>query len=157
MWLACIGKLKAGPEKAIAEDYLARIQQIARTAGVKPLAVKEAAESQKATAPLRMTEEAAFLWAQVPEGSAVICLDERGKALGSEAFAALLRKHADQGQGIVFLLGGPDGHAAETRARASHVIALGAMTWPHRLARIMVLEQIYRGLTILTNHPYHRA
>jgi 23S rRNA (pseudouridine1915-N3)-methyltransferase len=156
MRLACIGKLKAGPEKAIAEDYLARIQHIAKPAGFKPVVVKEGLESQKATAPLRMAEEAAFLWSQVPDATAVLCLDERGKAISSEAFAALLRKHADQGQEIVFLLGGPDGHAVETRAKASHVIALGAMTWPHRLARIMLLEQIYRGLTILTNHPYHR-
>ena len=155
--LSCIGRLKSGPEKTLADDYLTRINQLGKSAGLKSLVVHEMAESQKATAAQRGADEAAYLWSTAPSGVTTIVLDERGSSLSSEQFAQLIRKFADSAQSdLAFLLGGPDGHAPETRTKANHVIALGSMTWPHRLARIMVLEQIYRAVTIMVNHPYHR-
>ena len=70
----------------------------------------------------------------------------------------LVKRHLDQGTGsIAFLIGGPDGHAPEMRQDAGLLLSLGPMTWPHRLARVMLAEQIYRAVTILVKHPYHRA
>ena len=156
--VATIGKLKTGPEKMLAADYAFRIESFGKKAGVTALKIGEWSESALATPKQRMDEEAKVLWAAVPQGATTFILDERGKSHSSEEFAALIRKQADQGiADLVFMLGGPDGHAAETRTKANHLIALGPMTWPHRLARIMVLEQIYRSVTIMVNHPYHRS
>jgi 23S rRNA (pseudouridine1915-N3)-methyltransferase len=156
--IAAIGKLKSGPEKQLADDYAARIAAMGKKAGITALKITDWAESQKPDAAQRMAEEEALLWSTVPQGAHVIALDERGKAPSSEAFAANLRKVMDRGQNdIVFMLGGPDGHAPATRQKAHELLAFGAMTWPHRLARLMLLEQIYRSVTIMLNHPYHRA
>lgn len=156
--LAAIGKLKAGPEKLLAEDYAARIPALGKKAGITGLIIKDWSESQRPDATQRMAEEEALLWSAAPQGSHIIALDERGKAPSSQAFAEKLRLLADRGQNdILFMLGGPDGHAAATREKASELLAFGPMTWPHRLARIMLLEQIYRSVTILVNHPYHRV
>lgn len=156
--IAAIGKLKTGPEKMLTADYAFRIETFGKKAGVSSLKIGEWSESQQSTAKQRMDEEAKTLWSAVPQGSVTFILDERGKSHSSEEFAALIRKHADQGANdLCFLIGGPDGHDASTRTNANHLIALGAMTWPHRLARIMLLEQIYRSLTIMVNHPYHRS
>lgn len=142
----------------LANDYAGRIEVFGRKAGVAALKISEWSESQNQNVNSRMEEEAKTLWSTVPQGAITFVLDERGKSLSSEEFASLIRKHADQGaHDINFLIGGPDGHDATTRTKANYLIALGAMTWPHRLVRIMLLEQIYRSLTIMVNHPYHRS
>ena len=156
--IAAIGKLKTGPEKMLANDYAGRIEVFGRKVGVTALKISEFSESQNPNVKTRMEDEAKTLWSTVPTNAITFVLDERGKSHSSEEFAQLIRKHADQGTNdLCFLIGGHDGHDASTRAKANHLIALGAMTWPHRLARIMLLEQIYRSLTIIVNHPYHRA
>jgi 23S rRNA (pseudouridine1915-N3)-methyltransferase len=156
--LAAIGKLKSGPEKDLASDYAKRITQLARKAGISTLTVGEQAESTKPTAQLRMAEEAAILRKQVPPQSVLLVLDERGTQLTSEAFAKVLESHMARGTAdLALVIGGPDGHDPALRKEAAQVIALGAMTWPHRLVRIMILEQVYRALTMMLNHPYHRA
>jgi 23S rRNA (pseudouridine1915-N3)-methyltransferase len=115
--------------------------------------VNDFAESQAPTAPQRMEDEAKLLATKFP----TIVLDERGKAFSSEDFAKLLQRHLDQGtQELAFLIGGPDGHSPQTRQSAGHLLSFGPMTWPHRLVRVMLFEQIYRAVTILVNHPYHR-
>lgn len=87
-----------------------------------------------------------------------VLLDERGKALSSEKFAAILGTWRDEGvREARFLLGAADGHSDEERAAADLLLAMGAMTWPHLLARAMVMEQLYRATTILAGHPYHRS
>lgn len=156
--LAAVGLLKPGPERDLAQDYAKRIQGLGRQAAITGLAVQDWAESRAATADLRKQEEARLLWSAVPDGGAALVLDERGTALSSAAFADLLRREAESGQrNLCFLIGGPDGHAPETRSKALKCISFGPMTWPHRLVRVMLLEQIYRAVTILVNHPYHRA
>ena len=155
--ILAVGRLKAGPEKLLAEDYLSRAEGLGRKAGISRIAVHEFAESQAQTASARMAEEARMLAGALPPKAFTIVLDERGKAMASPDFAALLRRHMDQGDGdIAFLIGGPDGHAPETRERAAALLSLGPMTWPHRLLRVMLFEQIYRAVTIMVNHPYHR-
>ncbi len=153
-----IGKLKTGPERDLAADYQGRIDAIRKKSGVTRLEVKDFAESQLQSSASRMKAEAEILWGAVLPGAEVIVLDERGKSVSSEAFAALIGKRLDQAvPAVSFMIGGPDGHAAETRAKATMMISFGAMTWPHRLTRVMLLEQLYRTLTILQGHPYHRV
>jgi 23S rRNA (pseudouridine1915-N3)-methyltransferase len=85
-------------------------------------------------------------------------LDERGKSCSSAEFSRLIAEHGQNAtKNMGFLIGGPDGHASETRKAARHVLSFGPMTFPHRLLRVMLLEQIYRAVTILVNHPYHRV
>jgi 23S rRNA (pseudouridine1915-N3)-methyltransferase len=153
-----IGRLKPGPEKLLAEDYLLRAQGLGKKLGVSRMAMTEFGESQASSPDARMAEEARFALGALPERGASIVLDERGKAMTSEEFARLLGRHLDGGTpDLSVLIGGPDGHAPAVRQQASLVLSFGAMTWPHRLVRVLLLEQIYRGLTILAGHPYHRA
>ena len=155
--VAAIGKLKSGPEKMLAHDYASRIEVMGRKAGLNSLKISDFSESQAQSAYQRMAEEAQILWAALPASTHVIALDERGPSLSSEAFAARIGKLAAQGTtDLAFLIGGADGHDPETRKKANELMSFGAMTWPHRLVRIMLLEQIYRSVTILINHPYHR-
>lgn len=100
-------------------------------------------------------KEAAFLLADLTALPLVV-LDETGKDEPSAAFANRLAGWQERG-GAVFLLGGADGHDPAVRARADHLMALGHKTWPHLLARVMLLEQIYRARQILAGHPYHRG
>jgi 23S rRNA (pseudouridine1915-N3)-methyltransferase len=156
--IAAIGRLKTGPEKSMADDYQKRIESLGRKAGITSLKVGEWSESQQAGLKQRMDDEAEILWSAVPQGAATFVLDERGKSLSSEDFSVKIKKCADQGVNeLVFMIGGPDGHAPLTREKASYLMALGPMVWPHRLVRIMLLEQVYRSVTIMVNHPYHRS
>jgi 23S rRNA (pseudouridine1915-N3)-methyltransferase len=148
-----IGKLKVGPEKTLAEEYQMRLEGLGRKTGIGKLTLRDFAESQAPTTAQRMDDEARNL----TTSAATIVLDERGKTLSSQEFAKLLRHHLDHGtQDLAFLIGGPDGHAPQTRDKADHLLSFGPMTWPHRLVRVMLFEQIYRSVTILVNHPYHR-
>ena len=156
--IAAIGRLKTGPEKLMADDYQKRIAVLGRKAGITAVKVSEWSESQQATTKQRLDEESEILWGAGPVGATTFLLDERGKSHSSEEFAAKLRKSADQGvSDVVFMIGGPDGHSPQSREKANSLIALGPMVWPHRLVRIMLLEQIYRSVTIMLNHPYHRS
>lgn len=87
-----------------------------------------------------------------------VLLDERGKQLSSEELAAILGRWRDEGvREARFVLGAADGHSAEERDSADLLLAMGAMTWPHLMARAMLLEQLYRATTIIAGHPYHRS
>ncbi len=142
----------------MADDYHKRIEVLGRKAGITAVKIGEWAESQASDVKRRMDVEAQILWSAAPQGAVTIIMDERGKSQSSEIFAANMRKLADDGTSdVVFMIGGPDGHAAQTREKAHQIIALGPMVWPHRLVRIMLLEQIYRSVTIMLNHPYHRT
>jgi 23S rRNA (pseudouridine1915-N3)-methyltransferase len=87
-----------------------------------------------------------------------VLLDERGKAMASEDFAALLGRWRDEGvRETRFVIGAADGHSDAERAAADLLLAFGPATWPHMIARAMLMEQLYRATTILAGHPYHRA
>lgn len=87
-----------------------------------------------------------------------VLLDERGRQLSSEEFAALLGRWRDDGvRETRFLIGAADGHGDAGRKDADLLIAFGAMTWPHMLARAMLAEQLWRATSILAGHPYHRS
>ena len=156
--LSAIGRLKTGPEREICARYLERAQASARSVGLTGVEMREADESRARRPEDRKAEEARLLTTNIPAGARLIVLDERGKTMGSEAFAADLGAARDSGApAYVLLIGGADGIDPELRAKASLVLAFGAMTWPHQLVRIMAAEQIYRAITILSGHPYHRV
>jgi 23S rRNA (pseudouridine1915-N3)-methyltransferase len=156
--LGAVGRLKAGPERKLAEAYLERAASIGRSAGIAQINQAEIAESRAATAELRMADEAARLMAGLPDKAVTVALDGAGRDVSSEEFATLIGGWRDGGTAtLAFFIGGPDGLSPDIKAGASYRLAFGRMTWPHRLVRIMLLEQIYRSVTILVNHPYHRT
>lgn len=153
-----VGRLKPGPEKTIAGDYLTRAEGLGRKCGITRMGVTEFAESQAGSAAARMTEEGRMVAAALPAKSFNVVLDERGTSLPSDGFAGLLRRHLDGGTAdMAFLIGGPDGHSESIRAGAGLLLSFGPMTWPHRLVRVMLFEQLYRAITIIAGHPYHRV
>lgn len=101
--------------------------------------------------------EAAMLLRAVPAGAKLVALDERGDAWSTADLAARLRRWRDDGEEVVFAIGGAEGHGPALRAAASAVWSLSKLTLPHALARILVIEQVYRAWSLLNNHPYHRA
>jgi 23S rRNA (pseudouridine1915-N3)-methyltransferase len=105
-----------------------------------------------------MTEESIALANVIPERAVTVILDQRGDNLDSATLANRIARWRDDGRpAVVFIIGGDDGLAPALRDKASFTLAFGAATWPHQLVRGMLLEQIYRAMTILAGHPYHRA
>ena len=156
--IAAVGKLKRGPERELFAHYLGRAATAGRKLHLSPLDAIEVAESKAATAQARMQAEAASLLGKVPASHKLIPLDPRGEQLTSETFASLLARLRDQGtEGLAFLIGGADGLSVEAIGKAVKVLSLGPMILPHGLARIVLAEQIYRTMTILSGHPYHRG
>ncbi|MGE5476472.1 MAG: 23S rRNA (pseudouridine(1915)-N(3))-methyltransferase RlmH [Bacteroidales bacterium] len=150
LWLAAVGRAKPGPEQDLFLQYARRL--------TPPLNLREVEEKRPLPVPERKTREADLLLAAIPQGAVVVALDERGKSIGSEAFAERLGRWRDDGVAdVAFLIGGADGHGDAVRARADLLLSFGAMTWPHMLVRAMAAEQLWRAQAILSGHPYHRA
>lgn len=101
-------------------------------------------------------QEAEKLLAAVPPGGLLVALDERGAQLTTRELAGWLKTWQDEGQAPVFVIGGADGLDATVRARAHKTLALSRLTLPHALARLLLVEQLYRAMCILKGHPYHR-
>lgn len=155
--IAAIGRMKSGPEQELLARYLDRAGKAGRQIGITGLAVRETVESRKPSASGRMDEEAAALASGLDSSAFGVLLDERGEDLDSVAFATLLRANLDAGiSETAFLIGGPDGHGDKLRALARRSIRFGRLTWPHQIVRVLLAEQLYRSVTILTGHPYHR-
>jgi 23S rRNA (pseudouridine1915-N3)-methyltransferase len=146
--LLCIGRLKAGPELALFEQYNARLRP--------PLAVTELAEARGSAGEVRVREGAALL-AALPEPALAVALDLGGAAPTSEALAMLAERWEASGRALCFLIGGAEGLDPAVLARADHRLSLGPLTWPHFLVRGLLAEQWYRVQAIRAGHPYHRA
>lgn len=148
--IAAIGKARQGPEQALYEHYAARLPW--------PLTLKECEEKRQLPTAALKQREAELLLAASAGAEKRIALDEKGKAMSSEAFAAMLGKWRDEGAGsLAFFIGGHHGLDDSVRRNADLTLSLSPLTWPHLLVRPLLAEQLYRVYTILTNHPYHRA
>lgn len=101
-------------------------------------------------------EEGAAILSKLSPKDALVALDERGKSLSSVAFAQWVEKQRDQAKDLAFCIGGDEGLSDEVRQKAALVLSLSAMTMPHRLARLVLLEQLYRAFTIVRGEPYHK-
>ena len=154
-----VGRLKSGPERELADRYRERAVALGRGLGVSSLDLTELPESRARRGADRQDEEGAAILAQVPHDARLIAYDERGRSdLGSETLAERVRVWRDAACPVLGVaIGGPDGLSAEVRTRADLILAFGAATLPHGLVRVLALEQVYRTLTILSGHPYHRG
>ena len=104
-----------------------------------------------------MHDEGERVLAALPKGGWVVALDGRGKAWSSEQLAERMEHWRGQGRDLAFLIGGPEGHAPDVLERADERWSLGPLTLPHMLVRLVLAEQLYRAMSMLSNHPYHRA
>ena len=155
--VAAVGRLKAGPERELAGRYQDRAIKAGRALRLYGPDVIEVKESRAREAERRVTEEAIALSGAMPDNAIKIVLDSRGQNASSDALAGLIRAWRDGGrEAVCFIIGGADGLAPSLRDDADMSFAFGAATWPHQLVRIMLMEQIYRAMTILSGHPYHR-
>lgn len=151
--ICAVGRLRTGPERALIDDYLTRFDRTGRALGLGPAAVAEV-EDKKGGG---MAAEAELLERAVPSGALICVLDERGRVMSSPEFADQIAGWRDGGrQDLAFVIGGADGIAPELRAKAGFSLSFGRMVWPHMLVRVMLSEQLYRAVSILSGAPYHR-
>ncbi|MCB1349142.1 MAG: 23S rRNA (pseudouridine(1915)-N(3))-methyltransferase RlmH [Maritimibacter sp.] len=152
--IAAVGRLRKGPERALVDDYLARVDRTGRALGLGPAREIEV-EDRKGGG---MAAEAILLDKAIPAGSLLCILDERGRVMSSPDFADQLAGWRDSGRSdVAFAIGGADGLDPGFRERADFALSFGAMVWPHMLVRVMLAEQLYRAASILAGSPYHRA
>ena len=155
--ILAVGRIKDGAERELVNRYLDRARAVGRGQGFSGFEVIELSESRATRAADRKTAESRELLARA-ENSLLVVLDESGVSPTSEHFAALQEKWRDTGtKSLIFVIGGADGHDPSLLAKAELRMAFGAMTLPHQLARILLSEQLYRAMTVLAGHPYHRA
>jgi 23S rRNA (pseudouridine1915-N3)-methyltransferase len=153
-----VGYARGTSEGALTDDFVTRAKNMGRRLGIPDVAVEEVAVSKARETPRRMQDEAERLAARVPDGAQVVLLDAKGKGMTSEDFAEMIGALRDAGtKNLVFVIGGPDGLGTLPKIRPGRSLAFGPQTWPHLMVRAMLAEQMYRALTILAGHPYHRA
>ena len=149
-----MGRLRAGPERDLVDDYYTRLDRTGRALGLGPVSELEVEDKKN----LGMAAEAVLLERAIPAGALIATLDERGRVLSSPEFAEQLAAWRDGGrQDVAFVIGGADGIDPSLRAKAGFSLSFGRMVWPHMLVRVMLAEQLYRAATILGGGPYHRA
>jgi 23S rRNA (pseudouridine1915-N3)-methyltransferase len=142
--IAWIGRTKEPAMQSLTAEYLKRISRYAEVEG------------------LELRDESAVLNLAAGKSHsklrhALVLLDPGGKPLSSEELADFVQDRMDRATPVLFAIGGADGFSAEARKGASFCLSLGKMTLPHELARVVLLEQLYRAFTILQGHPYHSA
>jgi 23S rRNA (pseudouridine1915-N3)-methyltransferase len=152
--VCAVGRLRAGPERSLADDYYDRFTRTGRPLGLGFAGEVEVEDKKN----LGMAAEGELLARAIPAGALIAVLDERGRVMPSPDFAAQLARWRDDGrQDAAFVIGGADGIDPNLRARADFALSFGAMVWPHMLVRVMLAEQLYRAATILGGGPYHRS
>ena len=153
-----VGNARGTQEGALTDDFIHRASQMGKRMGFQSVACEEIPVSKNRETPKRIAEECEKLAARIPDGAHIVMLDAKGKGMTSEDFAEMLGALRDAGtKDMCFVIGGPDGLAPLPGKRAGRSLAFGPQTWPHLMVRVMLSEQIYRALTILAGHPYHRA
>ncbi|MHA1566858.1 MAG: 23S rRNA (pseudouridine(1915)-N(3))-methyltransferase RlmH [Alphaproteobacteria bacterium] len=149
--ITAIGRGRNRPETALYEFYAGRINRW-------PVTLREQDLRRPVAAAKRRSAEAELLCRPIAAGATLIALSENGQSLDSHGFAARLGRWEDAGTSdLAFVIGGADGLDEGLLHRATLVLSLGALTWPHLLARALLAEQLYRAQQILSGHPYHRA
>jgi len=152
--ICAVGRLRAGPERDLIEDYLTRFGRTGRGLGLTLGEVIEVEDRKGGGS----AAEARLLAKAVPGDARVIALDEHGRTMTSPLFADHIAAQRDAGRAdLAFVIGGADGLAPDLLGRADMALSFGAMVWPHMLVRVMLAEQLYRAASILAGSPYHRA
>lgn len=146
--LLAVGRIGTTPEAALVARYAARLRPALR--------IVEVPDGRGAPAEI-MRREAEALRARIPQAALTVALDRTGKAPDSAGLARLLAQWTAAGRTPCFLIGGAEGLDPSLVTDAGYRLSLGAMVWPHMLARVMLTEQLFRAQSILANHPYHRG
>jgi 23S rRNA (pseudouridine1915-N3)-methyltransferase len=152
--ICAVGRLRAGPEKALLDDYLKRFGRTGRGLSLGPVSLLEVDDRKGGG----MAGEAALLRKSLPQGAVICALDERGTVETSPKFANRVAGWRDAGRSdLAFIIGGADGIDPDLRNEADHLLSFGSMVWPHMMVRVMLAEQLYRAASILSGGPYHRV
>lgn len=146
--IIAIGKGKSGSEAELITKYLNRLSW--------QIQILEIEEKRPLTRNRKIDSEGQKLLAAIPKESFVVALDKAGQTLSSEGLAKMMDGWVNYYKVISFLIGGADGLSNDVLSRADYRLSLGAMTWPHLLARVMLIEQLYRAFAIREGHPYHK-
>jgi 23S rRNA (pseudouridine1915-N3)-methyltransferase len=154
--ILAVGRLKSGAEQTQFNRYFDLFNAAARNLKIAPITVVEIGEGRAENVAERKDAEAQELLSKLG-GSRLVALDEQGQMLTSYEFTAMFSRLRDEALDVAFAIGGPDGHGEELLKAAHFKLSLGRMTLPHGLVRIVLAEQLYRALTIMQGHPYHRA
>ncbi|MGI5878610.1 MAG: 23S rRNA (pseudouridine(1915)-N(3))-methyltransferase RlmH [Christensenellales bacterium] len=154
--VVAVGRLGERFYRDAVDEYARRLSRYCRlTLTEVPDLPAPASLSERMAERIRR-QECDALREKVPQGAVTVALDRRGTAMTSEEFAAFLGIHEMAGKRMAFLIGGSLGFPAEFTAHAAHCVSFGAMTYPHQLMRVILLEQIYRGFRIIRGEPYHK-
>jgi len=146
-----VGRDRSGLYAPAVEEYARRISRYVR------FALEEVPEARKAAGtPRARDEEAESLLDRIEDGERVVLLDERGKEPTSVELARRVAGWLEGARDVTLVIGGSDGHGEAVRARATETLSLSRLTLAHRLARVVLLEQLYRAFTILRGEPYHK-
>lgn len=145
-----VGKDRSGLFSPGVEEYVRRIDRWSKT---RLLEIPHS----RASGELGKEAEGLAILGKLQSRDVLVALDERGKTLSSADFAKWLGRQQDSGRDLAFAVGGDEGLGDAVRQRAELVLSLSAMTLPHRLARLVLAEQVYRGLSILRGEPYHKV
>ena len=150
--LISIGKLKSGPEKDMVDDYMSRFNKAGPGIGLRSLKLMDLASGGGLQA------EGERLLDALPSGAKVMRLDEHGPQWSSVKFSRQIGKWRDDGLGqLCFLIGGAEGYSDAVRDACPDTLAFGPQTWPHRLVKVMLTEQLYRAVSLQAGLPYHKA
>ncbi|PPR12298.1 MAG: Ribosomal RNA large subunit methyltransferase H [Alphaproteobacteria bacterium MarineAlpha11_Bin1] len=147
--LCAVGRIKAGPERELMEKYRRRIMW--------QLDIVEVEERRNLSAGELKRREGNLIEHALPHGDIRVAMDERGQSLSSRDFATKLSKWQDQGKNVAFIIGGAAGLDGSLRNSSDTSISFGAATWPYKLARVMLVEQLYRAQEIIAGRAYHRG
>lgn len=148
--IIAVGSLKDGPEQGLIKNYCKQLNW--------HLQIIEVATSSALSGKLLKEFEAEKIIPKIPDDSLLIAMHEHGKSITSQAFSSLLETiETNEHKTVCFLIGGANGLAKSLLDKSKYKLAMGHMTWPHKLARVMLVEQIYRAEKILQRHPYHRS
>ena len=147
------GIIRRGPERDLIDDYLKRTNGLIRQCGLHSVTEQQIdLRSRK-----NRTDQTEKLLSNLPAGSKLVILDEKGKSLSSRQLANAITKLRDNGTPeLILVIGGADGFDPYSIEKGTEKWAFGHQTWPHKLVRVMLAEQLYRAMSILTGSPYHR-
>jgi 23S rRNA (pseudouridine1915-N3)-methyltransferase len=156
--IIAVGQMRGAGEMPLVEEFHQRIEASGRQLGISGLSIIELREKRALTGgDKKRSENALIADALARRSGPLIVLDETGTSLTSCAFADKLQGWIERGDSdVTFVIGGAGGLDDAIRARADLVLSFGPMTWPHMLARVLLCEQLWRAISILTRHPYHR-
>lgn len=151
--LLCVGRLSEGYLQDGTEIFAERIRHYLP---LEIIELREEKAGRKADPRYLVAREGERLLEKLPPDALVVALDEKGRQLTSEKLARLIERPMVEGaSNLIFIIGGPYGLSEDVKRKADRILSLSDLTFTHQMARLFLLEQIYRGLTIIRNEPYH--